>query len=78
MEKILTSEHQSLINKNIKKAINEIDYTEIVTAYIEKEFETLWEDCDVRHDLQGIVTEVVKQHLVKSGLLKDTDELETL
>lgn len=78
MEKILTSEHQALINKNIKKAINEIDYTELVTSYIEKEFDTLWEDCDVRHDLQGIVTEVVKQHLIKSGLLNASSSVKSL
>jgi hypothetical protein len=78
LEQILTNEHQELINKKIKKAINEIDYTEIVTAYIEKEFDTLWEDCGVRHDLQGIVTEVIKQHLVKSGLLKYRDDITTL
>jgi len=71
MESILTDEHKDLINKKIKKSINEIDFNEIVSAYIEREFELLWDDCDIRHDLQDMVTEVIKQKLVEVGLLKD-------
>ena len=71
MTDVLTDEHKDLINKKIKKAINDIDFDEIVKFYIEKEFDGLYDECDVRHGLQDMVTEVVKQQLIKSGLLKD-------
>lgn len=71
MDSILTDEHKELINKKVKKAINDLDFNKIVSNYIEKEFYGLWDDCDVRHTLQDMVTEIIKQHLVKSGLLQD-------
>ena len=71
MEAILTDEHKELINKKIKKAINELDFNSIVEDYVVKELDTLYDNCDVNHELQDMVTEVIRQHLVKSGLLKE-------
>jgi len=68
---ILTDEHKELINKKIKKALNEIDFTQIVMGYIEREFEGTYDESGVSENITDMVTEVIKQHLVKSGLLKD-------
>ena len=69
MENILTDEHKELINKKIKKAINEVDFTLIVTDYIEREFDGLWDNSEVKDGIQDLVVEVIKEHLIRSGLL---------
>jgi hypothetical protein len=73
MYSILTDEHKELINKKIKKAINDLDFTDIVEEYVRNELDTLYSEGEVQNDLQQMVTEVIKQHLVKSGLLKDRE-----
>ncbi|MDF2950517.1 MAG: hypothetical protein K0S18_100 [Anaerocolumna sp.] len=71
MESILTDEHKELINKKIKKAINDLDFTEILAEYIEKELDTIYDGAGIKENLESMVMEVIRQNLVKSGLLKD-------
>jgi predicted transcriptional regulator len=71
VESILTDEHKELINKKIKKAINDLDFTEILAEYIEKELDTIYYDSNIKESLESMVMEVIRQNLVKSGLLKD-------
>lgn len=70
MMDILTQEHKDLINKKIKKALNELDYKELVTNYIEREFDTLWDDCKVSGSINDMVVDVIREKLVEVGLLK--------
>ena len=71
VDSILNAEHRDLINKKIKKAINEIDFTEVVREYVDREFESIYEESVISGDIEDMVRLVIKQHLVKSGLLKE-------
>ena len=70
MTEIFTEEHREYINKQITKVLKTVDYKKIVTDAIEKEFEDLYEECKLQQDIKDMVTQVVYEHLVKSGLLK--------
>lgn len=74
MTEIFTEAHREYINKQITKALKTVDYEKIVREAIEKEFEDLYEQCRLQQDIQDMVTKVVYEHLVKSGLLKGEDE----
>lgn len=71
MTEIFTEEHKEYINKQITKALRTVDYQKIVTDAIEREFEALYEECKLKQSLEDIVTQVIYEHLVKSGLLKE-------
>ena len=71
MAEIFTEEHREYINKQITKALKTVDYGQIVKNAIEREFEALYEECKLKQSLEDIVTQVIYEHLVKSGLLKD-------
>ena len=71
MTEIFTEEHKEYINKQITKALRTVDYQKIVTDAIEREFESLYEECKLKQSLEDIVTQVIYEHLVKSGLLKE-------
>lgn len=73
---IFTNEHREYINKQITKALKTIDYESIVRDAIEKEFEDLYEECRLQQDIKDMVTQVVYEHLVKSGLLKGENKSE--
>ena len=74
MTEIFTEEHREYINKQITKALRTVDYQKIVTDAIEREFEDLYEECKLQQDIKDMVTQVIYEHLVKSGLLKDDKE----
>ena len=74
MTEIFTEEHREYINKQITKALRTVDYQKIVTNAIEREFEDLYEECKLQQDIKDMVTQVIYEHLVKSGLLKDDKE----
>lgn len=74
MAEIFTEEHREYINKQITKALKAVDYEQIVKNAIEKQFEDLYEECRLQQDIEDMVTQVIYEHLVKSGLLKDDKE----
>lgn len=74
MTEIFTEEHKEYINKQITKALRTVDYKKIVTDAIEREFEALYEECKLQQDIKDMVTQVIYEHLVKSGLLKENIE----
>lgn len=74
MAEIFTEEHREYINKQITKALKAVDYEQIVKNAIEREFEDLYEECRLQQDIEDMVTQVIYEHLVKSGLLKDDKE----
>ena len=74
MNEIFTEEHKEYINKQITKALRTVDYQKIVTDAIEREFEALYEECKLQQDIKDMVTQVIYEHLVKSGLLKENIE----
>ena len=69
MTEIFTEEHREYINKQITKALKTVDYKKLVTDAIEREFEDLYEECNLQQDIKDMVTQVIYEHLGKSGLL---------
>ena len=74
MTEMFAEEHKEYINKQITKALRTVDYQKIVTDAIEREFEALYEECKLQQDIKDMVTQVIYEHLVKSGLLKENIE----
>lgn len=74
MAEIFTEEHREYINKQITKALKAVDYEQIVKNAIEREFEDLYEECRLQQDIKDMVTQVIYEHLIKPGLLKDDKE----
>lgn len=68
---MFTEEHIKLINKEITKAIKGVDFKYLVTEAIQREFDYIYEACDLKHSIEDMVTQVIYEHLVKAGLLKD-------
>ena len=73
MTEIFTDEHREYINRQTTKALKMVDYEQIVKNAIEREFEDLYEECKLQQDIKDMVTQVIYEHLVKSGLLKGQD-----
>lgn len=73
VEKLFTDEHIQLIRKGITKAIKKVDFDSIVNNFIENEFDYASDSCEVVNSIDEMITEVIRQHLVKSGLLKEKD-----
>lgn len=74
MNDIFTDEHREFINKQITKSLKKIDFDEMVRNAVEREFEDLYEECKLQQDIKDMGTEVIHEHLIKSGLLKDNGE----
>lgn len=66
-----TDEHIALIQKGITKAIKNFDFDEWIGAYLDREFDSLYENAVVSSFLEDEICKVVKQHLIESGLLKE-------
>ena len=73
MTEIFTEEHREYINKQITKALKTVDYGQIVKNAIEREFEALYEKCKLKQSLENMVTQVIYEHLIKSGLLNGVE-----
>ena len=71
---IFTDAHREYINKQITKALKMIDYEKIVKDAVEREFDALYEECRLQDDIKDIVSMVVREHLIKAGLLNGKDE----
>lgn len=73
MNDIFTEQHRDYINKQITKALKNVDYDKIVRDAVEREFESLYEECRLSQDIKDMVTQVIYEHLVKAGLLEDKE-----
>lgn len=66
----MTEEHVKQIQKGISKAIKNVNFDKIVNDFIESEFEYASDRCGVVNAIDTMIVEVIREHLVKSGLLK--------
>ena len=73
MNAIFTNEHREYINKQITKALKMIDYEKIVKDAVEREFDALYEECRLQQDIKDMVSMVIREHLIKVGLLNGED-----
>ena len=71
MKEFLTKEHKELIHKKIVKTIEDMDFTSIIEDFINDELDYVRDRDNVDEFLEEQIIEIVRQHLVKSGLLKE-------
>lgn len=74
VNQFITEDHIKLIQKGITKAIKNIDFDSIVQDFIEGEFEYAKDRCEVANNIDTMIISIIRQHLVKSGLLKKERE----
>lgn len=74
VNQFITEDHIKLIQKGITKAIKNIDFDSIVQDFIEGEFEYAQDGCEVANNINTMIISIIRQHLVKSGLLKKEGE----
>ena len=73
IRELLTEDHIKQIQRGISKAIKNIDFDRIVNDFITQEFEYASDGCEVVNAIDDMIVEVIREHLVKSGLLKDNE-----
>lgn len=73
IRKLLTEEHINQIQKGISKAIKNVDFDKIVNDFIMQEFDYALDRCEVVNSIDNMIVKVIREHLVKSGLLKDNE-----
>lgn len=71
IKEFLTKEHKELIHKKIVKTIEDMDLTSIIEDFINDELDYVRDRDNVDEFLEEQIIEIVRQHLVKSGLLKE-------
>lgn len=71
IKEFLTKEHKELIHKKIVKTIEDMDLTSIIEDFINDELDYVRDQDNVDEFLEEQIIEIVRQHLVKSGLLKE-------
>lgn len=71
IKEFLTKEHKELIHKKIVKTIEDMDFTSIIEDFINNELDYVRDQDNVDEFLEEQIIEIVRQHLVKSGLLKE-------
>lgn len=71
IKEFLTKEHKELIHKKIVKTIEDMDFTSIIQDFINDELDYVRDQDNVDEFLEEQIIEIVRQHLVKSGLLKE-------
>ncbi len=71
IRELLTEEHISQIKKGISKAIKNVDFDKIINDFIVQEFDYASNGCEVVNAIDDMIVEVIREHLVKSGLLKE-------
>lgn len=71
IKEFLTKEHKELIHKKIVKTIEDMDFTSIIEDFINYELDYVRDRDNVDEFLEEQIIEIVRQHLVKSGLLKE-------
>ena len=71
IKEFLTKELKELIHKKIVKTIEDMDFTSIIEDFINDELDYVRDQDNVDEFLEEQIIEIVRQHLVKSGLLKE-------
>lgn len=71
IKEFLTKEHKELIHKKIVKTIEDMDFTSIIEDFINDELDYVRDQDNVDEFLEEQIIEIVRQHLVKRGLLKE-------
>lgn len=71
IRELLTEDHIKQIQRGISKAIKNIDFDRIVNDFITQEFEYASDGCEVVNAIDNMIVKVIREHLVKSGLLKE-------
>ena len=71
IKEFLTKEHKELIHKKIVKTIEDMDFTSIIEDFINDELDYVRDRDNVDEFLEEQIIEIVRQHLVKSALLKE-------
>lgn len=71
IKEFLTKEHKELIHKKIVKTIEDMDFASIIEDFINDELDYVRDQDNVDEFLEEQIIEIVRQHLVKSGLLKE-------
>lgn len=71
IKEFLTKEHKELIHKKIVKTIEDMDFTSIIEDFINDELDYVRDRDNVDEFLEEQIIDIVRQHLVKSGLLKE-------
>lgn len=71
IKEFLTKEHKELIHKKIVKTIEDMDFTSIIEDFINNELDYVRDRDNVDEFLEEQIIEIIRQHLVKSGLLKE-------
>ena len=71
IKEFLTKEHKELIHKKIVKTIEDMDFTSIIEDFINDELDYVRDQDNVDEFLEEQIIEIVRKHLVKSGLLKE-------
>jgi len=71
IKEFFTKEHKELIHKKIVKIIEDMDFTSIIEDFINDELDYVRDRDNVDEFLEEPIIEIVRQHLVKSGLLKE-------
>ena len=71
IKEFLTKEHKELIHKKIVKTIEDMDFTSIIEDFINDELDYVRDRDNVDEFLEEQIIEIVRQHLVKRGLLKE-------
>lgn len=71
IKEFFTKEHKELIHKKIVKTIEDMDFTSIIEDFINDELDYVRDQDNVDEFLEEQIIEIVRQHLVKSGLLKE-------
>lgn len=73
IKEFLTKEHKELIHKKIVKTIEDMDFTSIIEDFIKDELDYVKCNANVDAFLENQIIEIIHQHLVKSGLLKENN-----
>ena len=73
IKEFLTKEHKELIHKKIVKTIEDMDFTSIIEDFINDELDYVRDRDNVDEFLEEQIIEIIRQHLVKSGLLKENN-----
>lgn len=71
IKEFLAKEHKELIHKKIVKTIEDMDFTSIIEDFINDELDYVRDRDNVDEFLEEQIIEIVRQHLVKSGLLEE-------
>ena len=73
IKEFLTKEHKELIHKKIVETIEDMDFTSIIQDFIKDELDYVKCNANVDAFLENQIIEIIHQHLVKSGLLKENN-----